>query len=91
MDMPSRFKDVTCCIEEEALWPFTSNLFQAIAILVLFYDSTTWTLTKQLQKNLNNIYTRMLHVALNLFWKQLYGHLPHLGEKNKIYGTFLKK
>ena len=48
----------------------------------LLYGCTTWTLTKRLEKKLDDNYTRMLRAILNKFWQQqptrhqLYGHLP---------------
>ena len=57
------------------------KFFQAVPISVLLYGSTTWTLTKRLEKKLDGTCTRMLRAALNRSWKQhptkvqLYGHL----------------
>ena len=49
---------------------------------ILLYGCTTWTLTKRLEKKLDDNYTRMLRAILNKSWQQhptshqLYGHLP---------------
>ena len=57
------------------------SFFQAVVVLILLYGCTTWTLTKQLEKQDGN-YTRMLRAVLNKSWRQyptrhqLYGHLP---------------
>ena len=48
---------------------------------ILLYGSTTWTLTKRLEKKLDGNYTRILRAVLNNSWRQhptrhqLYGHL----------------
>ena len=58
------------------------SFFQAVVVLILLYECTTWTLTKQLKKKLDGIYKRMLRAILNKSWRQhptrhqLYGHLP---------------
>ena len=52
------------------------SFFQAAVV----YGCTTWTLTKRLEKKLDNNYTRMLQAILNKSWwqhptrHQLYGH-----------------
>ena len=57
------------------------SFFQAAVVSILLYGCTTWTLTKQLEKNLHGNYTRMLRAILNKSWQQhptrhqLYGHL----------------
>ena len=49
---------------------------------ILLYGCTTWTLTKRLEKKLDDNYTRMLRAILNKSWRQhptkhqLYGHRP---------------
>ena len=49
---------------------------------MLLYGCTTWTLTKRLEKKLDDNYTRTLRAILNQSWRQhptkhqLYGHLP---------------
>ena len=63
------------------------RLFIATVESVLLYNSATWTLTKQMQKSLDGVYTRMLRMALNVSWKQhitneeLYGDLPKVTTK----------
>ena len=58
------------------------SFFQAAVVSILLYGCTTWTLTKRLEKKLDDNYTRMLRVILNKSWRQhsarhqLYGHLP---------------
>ena len=55
--------------------------FQAVAVSILLYGCTTWTLTKRLEMKLDGNYTRMLRAILNKSWRkhpirhQLYGHL----------------
>ena len=57
------------------------SFFQAAVISILLYGCTTWTLTKRLEKKLDDNYTRMLQAILNKSWRQhptkhqLYGHL----------------
>ena len=57
------------------------SFFQAAIILILLYGCITWTLTKRMEKKLDNNYTRMLRAILNNSWRQhptkqqLYGHL----------------
>ena len=58
-----------------------SSFFQVAVVSILLYGSTTWTLTKRLEKKLDGNYTRMLQAILNKSWRQhptkhqLYGHL----------------
>ena len=58
------------------------TFFQAVAVSILLYGCSTWTLTKRLKKKLDGNYTRMLRAILNKSWRQhptkhqLYGHLP---------------
>ena len=58
------------------------SFFQAVVVSILLYGCTTWTLTKRLDKKLDNNYTRMLRAILNKSCgkhptkHQLYGHLP---------------
>ena len=57
------------------------SFFQAAVASILLYGSTTWTLTKRLEKKVDGNYTRMLRSILNKSWRQhptrhqLYGHL----------------
>ena len=63
------------------------RLFIATVESVLLYGSETWTLTKQMEKQLDGMYTRMLRMVLNVSWRShttnndLYGELPKLTEK----------
>ena len=57
------------------------EFFQAVVQSVLLYGSTTWTLTKQLEKKIDGNYTRMLRAILNISWKE------H-PSKERLYGTF---
>ena len=58
-----------------------SSFFQAAVVSILIYGCTTWTLTKRLEKKLDDNYTRMLRAILNNSWRQhptkhqLYGQL----------------
>ena len=58
------------------------SFFQAAVVSILLYGCTTWTLTKRLEKKLDDNNTRMLRAILNKSWRkhptrhQLYGH-PH--------------
>ena len=58
------------------------SFFQAAVVPLLLDECTTWTLTKRLEKKLDDNYTRMLRAILNESWRQqptrhqLYGHLP---------------
>ena len=58
------------------------SFFQAVAVSILLYGCTTWTLTKQLEKKLDGNYTRLSREILNKSWqqhptrRQLYGHQP---------------
>ena len=44
------------------------SLFQAVVVLILLYECTTWTLTKGMEKNIDGNYTRMLRAKLNKSW-----------------------
>ena len=64
-----------------------------IYIYILLYGSTTWTLTKRLEKKLDGNYTRMLRAILNKSWQQhptrhqLYGHLPPITKTIQVRRT----
>ena len=73
------------------------SFFQAAVTSILLYGCTTWTLTKRLEKKLDDNYTRMLRAILNKSWRQhitrhqLYGHLPPItktieGRRNRDAG-----
>ena len=46
------------------------TFFQAAVVSVLVYGSTTWTLTKCMEKKFDGNYTRMLRAILNKSWRQ---------------------
>ena len=46
------------------------DFFQAVAVSILLYGCTTWSLTKCMEKKLDGNYTRMVHAILNESWKQ---------------------
>ena len=64
------------------------SFFKATVESVFLHGGETWTLTPTLvTKSLNGCYTRMLRVALNVFWQShtsneyLYEDLPRGGDK----------
>ena len=69
------------------------SFFQAAVVSILLYGCTTWTLTKRLEKKLDDNYTRMLQAILNKSWRQnstrhqLYGHLPPIMKTIKVRRT----
>ena len=69
------------------------SFFQAAVASILLYGSTTWTLTKRLEKKLDGNYTRMLWAILNKSWRQhptrhqLYGHLPPIRKTIQVRRT----
>ena len=69
------------------------QFFQAAVMSILLYGCTTLTLTKRIEKKLNNNYTRMLWTVLNKSWRQhstkqqLYGHLPLITKTIQIRQT----
>ena len=69
------------------------SIFQAAVISILLYGCTTWTLTKQLKKNLDGNYTRKLRAILNKSWRQhptrhqLYGQLPPVTKTIQVRRT----
>ena len=69
------------------------SFFQAAVESILLYGSTTWTLTKLLEKKLDGNYTRMLRAILNTFWRQhptrhqLYDHLPPITKTIQVRRT----
>ena len=64
-----------------------NSLLTATVESVLLYGSEAWTLTKQLKKQLDGCYTRMLRTALGIHWSQhmtnedLYGDRPKITDK----------
>ena len=69
------------------------SFFQAAVVSMLLYGSTTWTLTKRLEKKLDGNYKRMLRAILNKFWRQhptrhqLYGHQPPITKTIQVRRT----
>ena len=69
------------------------SFFLAAVVSILLYGSTTWMLTKQLEKKLDGNYTRMLWAILNKSWRQhptrhqLYAHLPPIMETIQVRRT----
>ena len=69
------------------------SFFQAAVVLILLYGCTTWTLTKQLKKQRDGNYTRMLRAIFNKSWRQhptrhqLYGHLPPIMKTIQVRWT----
>ena len=69
------------------------SFFQAATMSILLYGCTTWTLTKQLEKKLDSIYTRILQAILKRSWRQhpskqqLYGYLPPITKTIQIRRT----
>ena len=69
------------------------DLFQVLAVSVLLYEGTCWTMTKLLEKNPKGNYTRMLRAILNKSWKQhptkrnLYRHLPPISQTIQVRQT----
>ena len=67
--------------------------FHAAIVSILLYGCTTWTLTKRMEKKLDDNYTRMLRAILNrsrgqhLTKKQLYGHLSLIAKAIQIRRT----
>ena len=66
------------------------ELFQPIAMSLLFYGCTLWILMQHLEKMLNGNYTRMACAALNKSWKlhptkqQLYGDLLPISQTIEV-------
>ena len=69
------------------------SFFQAAVVSIMLYGSTTWTLTKRLERKLDGNYTRMLRAVLNKSWRQhptrlqLYGHLPPITKTIQVRRT----
>ena len=69
------------------------SFFQAEVVSILPYGCTTWTLTKRMEKKLDDNYTRMLRAILNksfrqhLIKKRLYGHLPPITKTIQVRWT----
>ena len=80
----------------------TLDFFRAVAVSILLYGCTTWTLKKHMEKKLDGNYTRMLRISLNKSWKQhphettavrlLASHLTnHPSKTNKTCRKLLEK
>ena len=69
------------------------SFFQAAVVSILPYECTTWMLAKQLEKQLDGNYTRMLRAILNKSWQQhptrhqLYSHLPPITKTIQVRWT----
>ena len=69
------------------------SFFQAAVVSILLYGCTTWTLTKRLEKTLDDNYTRMLREILNKSWQQhptrhqLYGYQPPITKTIQVRRT----
>ena len=69
------------------------GFFQAAIVSILLYGCTTWTLTKRLEKKLDDNYSRMLREILNKSWRQhptkqqLYVHQPPITKTIKVRRT----
>ena len=71
------------------------SFFQAAVVSILLYGCTTWTLSKQLEKKLDDNYPRMLLAISNKSWRQhptrhqLYGHLSPITKILQVKRTRL--
>ena len=80
-------------MEADLVDKIKSSLFRVAVVSILRYRSTTWTLTKCMEKKLDGNYTRMLQTILNKSWRQhptkqqLYGHQPPITKTIKIRRT----
>ena len=69
------------------------SFFQAVVMSILLYGSTTWTLSKRMEKKLDGNYTRMPQAVLNKSWRQhptkpqLYGYLPAITKTIQVRRT----
>ena len=69
------------------------SFFQAAVVSILLYGSTTWTLTKRMEKKFDGNYIRMLQAILNKSWRQhptkqqLCGYQPPIMKTIKIRRT----
>ena len=92
-DVNARINKVWAVLRKlEPTWKSISTLptkiklkfFHSTVTIVLLYGSCTWTLTKKLEKKLDDSYTKMLRVVKNVSWKQhmrnevLYGEIPKI-------------
>ena len=69
------------------------NFFQAAVVSILLYGCTTWTLTKCMEKKLDDNYTRIVRAIVNKSWRQhstkqqLYGNLPPITKTIQVRRT----
>ena len=69
------------------------DLVQAVAVHLLLNGCTIWMLTKNIEKKLEENYTRMLHAVLNKPWKQhptkqqLYSHIHPISQTIQVRWT----
>ena len=69
------------------------SFYQAAIVSILLYGCTTWTLTKRMEKKLDDNYTRIQRAILNMSGRQhptkqqVYGHLPPITKTIKIKQT----
>ena len=69
------------------------SFFPTAVVSVLLYGCTSWTLTKCMEKTLEDNYTRMLQAVLNKSWRQhsikqqLYSHLPPIKKSIQVRRT----
>ena len=69
------------------------SFFQAAVVSILLCGCTTWTLTKRMDKKLDDNYTRMLQAVLNKSWRQhstkqlLCGHQPPITKTIQVRRT----
>ena len=69
------------------------SFFQAVVVSILLYGCTTRTLTRRMERNLDDNCTRMLQALLNKSRRRhptnqyLYGHLPPITKTMKVRRT----
>ena len=77
-------------MEQQDEQKYQKRLFITTVEAILLYRSETWTLTKQLKKEIDGTYTRMLRMVFNISWKpkytnqMLYQKLPPVTIKIKM-------
>ena len=70
-----------------------ANKWRLAVVSILLHASTTWTVTKRLEKKLDGNYTRISRAILNKSWRQhptrhqLYGHQPPITKTIQIRRT----
>ena len=63
------------------------NHFVMACLLGPKFKIQHWTLTKRLEKKLDDNYTRILRAILNKSWHQLYSHLPPITKTFQVKQT----